>query len=1176
MLGQQLRQRCIQAAFCPGTSHLGPSCLTSQASRLGLSTDIENQEREPPAPPSSSSSLTALASPSNNVAGGEIASGTGANSAAGAGQPKGAGQQKASSKPSPATAAAMADLRGRLAAAHVAPDKRPAPAAPPGNLAPPKPSTKPVLGPERRREVDDFQGLTLQLGEPGNPLQSMAVLTHADVRQLEDYAKDPLSSDRRFLTSLQKMAPAPQQRAAAIMQMATGTVPPPAVLIWAAQEVVTQMRQVLRERLAAAAQQQPQTQGQQQSQVPQQQQQQVAQGRGGAAALVSEPWYESAVQLARLEVGGTGGQLNAVRTELELLRAFAAGPQVLVTAAAASLPLSQQAASPAASYVPTWEALLALPQLQQLLDIAASRNPALATTLELAGLRPAADVPPTLPPAAAAALDQGSPSSGGGKEKQRQKAPVVTPSGSQDAWLLPTLRSAAAAARAKALEMSGLAGTGGDAPLDADAALTALALGTPRAEGAAVPPPSAEQRVAAADWLAATTLLRHAEELLGCAGGASGVRREAVAALHLLGLPLEPRELLSLNELKVSEQDLQTWLSQLSARLGGAGVGSDGTAALLVPPALESRLAAARQRLAAAGRALALVAPQPSSGELALAPEAAATQAWLRAVGAPLVSGLLSGGYGSLARLREMVPELREALVLRLLETGRMQGGTAALAAALYGDANEAWRAALADRAGATTAAALLQEEAVAAELDFVHDRYVATPPTPQVPRPLPSDAVLAAAVQALPPPSRLFYDSYFVLRAEGGDDAAVVQERRRVADALAAAGEGAVLQGVGDVQTWLAEARKGLLVLPAPLLGLLLRFLRLQVSVTPEEARSQRNKLTALAVLVAEQQRRAVAAAEGAGGGDGTAASAEIAARELAEWSLSGGGIGSEAAGHVPAALAALLGPTGAVDFASWLQALALSTSSPKLSSTHQMLALQHMEMDVERYLTMTHDPRLHLPVSGLAQSTATTASTPCRPTFANWTDPALRRSAGAFLEDMRPQLDAYLKALGQSPLGDTEWSVYRDAALQEWEAGRAEREERVASAGQSGFFNPRADEVYLQQMLEESIPIGDPLGPQSRRYLETLLRNPSWSFAQRRQAVQRLIQLNTHFASQVPAQEGGSPFAPLFAVGGGAVVPRLGPLREGEQKSAVVRPRGLGSRGRAAAKPLQLPKGF
>ncbi|GLI59573.1 hypothetical protein VaNZ11_001494 [Volvox africanus] len=121
-----------------------------------------------------------------------------------------------------------------------------------------------------------------------------------------------------------------------------------------------------------------------------------------------------------------------------------------------------------------------------------------------------------------------------------------------------------------------------------------------------------------------------------------------------------------------------------------------------------------------------------------------------------------------------------------------------------------------------------------------------------------------------------------------------------------------------------------------------------------------------------------------------------------------------------------------------------------------------------------------------------------------------------------------------------------------------------------------PQADEVYLQQMLEESIPIGDPLGPQSRRYLETLLRNPSWSFAQRRQAVQRLIQLNTHFASQVPAQEGGSPFAPLFAVGGGAVVPRLGPLREGEQKSAIVRPRGLGSRGGPAAKPLQLPKGF
>ncbi|GIL97596.1 hypothetical protein Vretimale_3132 [Volvox reticuliferus] len=859
MLGQQLRQRCVQAAFCSGTSHLGPSCLASQASRLGLSTDIENQERQPPAP-----SSTAPASPPSNGAGGTSASGIGAKIAAGTGQPKASGQ------PSQATAAAMADLRGRLAAAHVAPDNRSTPAAPPGNLAPPKPRTQPVLASERRREVDGFQGLTLQLGEPGNPLQSMAVLTHADVRQLEEYAKDPLSSDRRFLASLQKMAPAPQQRAAAIMQMAAGTVPPPAVLIWAAQEVVTQLRQLLRERLALTAQQQTQTQGQQPSPEPQQQQQQVAQGAGGAgAALASEPWYESAIQMARLDLGGTAGQPSAARTELELLRAFAADPQ-------AAAP--QQAPSPAAPYVPTWEGLLALPHLQQLLDVVTSRSPALATALDLAGLRPAADVMQTPLPAAAAALDQTSPSSGGGgKGKPRQKAAAATaaaPPGSKDDWLLPVLRSAVATARVKALQVTGLAGRGTDAPLNADAALTALASGAPLAEGAAAPPP-AEQRVAAADWLAAATLLRHVEERLGCAGGASGVRREAVAVLHSLGLPMEPRELRSLSELKVSEQELQAWLSQLSAKLAAGGVLADGMA-LLVPPALESRLAAARQRLGAAGRALALVASEPSSGEIALAPEVAATQAWLRAVGAPLVSGLLSGGYSSLARLREMVPELREALVLRLLETGRVQGGTAALVAALYGDANEAWRAVRADGAGAFTAATLLQQEAMAAELDFVRDRYVATPAAPPAPRPLPSDAALAAAVQALPPPSRLLYDSYYVLRAEGGDDAAVAQERRRVADALAAAGEGAVLQGVGNVQAWLAEARKGLLVLPAPLLALLLRFLRVQVSVTPEDAQSQRNKLTALAILVAEQQRRAVAAAEGAGDGDGTAAPAE------------------------------------------------------------------------------------------------------------------------------------------------------------------------------------------------------------------------------------------------------------------------------------------------------------
>lgn len=50
-----------------------------------------------------------------------------------------------------------------------------------------------------------------------------------------------------------------------------------------------------------------------------------------------------------------------------------------------------------------------------------------------------------------------------------------------------------------------------------------------------------------------------------------------------------------------------------------------------------------------------------------------------------------------------------------------------------------------------------------------------------------------------------------------------------------------------------------------------------------------------------------------------------------------------------------------------------------------------------------------------------------------------------------------ARLCAQGHRPLGDAEWTVYRDAALEEWEARRAAREAEAAEAGASGFFNPR-----------------------------------------------------------------------------------------------------------------------
>ncbi|GFR42119.1 hypothetical protein Agub_g2962 [Astrephomene gubernaculifera] len=1142
MLAQQLRQRGFRAVPAP-SALVGQNWLKQQDAYFS----VESDGKLPSSTPGPSAVPTAANPPDN----------TGSNTS----QIKNDhvtnehGTKAAPPHPSPATSAALSQLKAKLASQVSASSQAAPPAGQSGTQHQQRPATSRTNASEGRiqqHQAASFQGVPLQLGEAGNPLQSMAALTHNSVQQVEDYTAAPLASDQRLLASLQKLGEAPQQRAATIMQMAAGTAPAPPVLVWAAGEVVSQLQQLLREQLPAA--------------------------EGDAGELRGQPWYEGALQVARLALASQSQQQPQPQTELQLLRAFAQPPAAPTPAPAAAeaQPAKQQQQSQELSYSVSWEALLALPQLAAVLDAAASRSPALAASLDLTRVRSAVTAAARPPAAADRSAAAAAAGKAGKKQKEQPKQPLQQ---QQQPWLLPLLRSAASVARSKALEATGLAAKGADVPLNADAALTAIAMGTAAATPA--------QRAAAVEWLAAASLLQHAEERLGVAGGASGVRKEAVAVLQLLGLPLEPRELPYLDELKVSEEEVRSWLSQLASQLTAAP--STPAAALSVPAHLESRIASARRHLAAAGRALVLASspdaastptpastPAPAAATAAPTPEA--TLAWLRAVGAPLVSGLLSGGYDSVRKLQEMVPELREALVLRLLEAGRTSSGTTALAATLYGDAAAAWRTARADVAGVTAAAELLQREAVEAELDYVRERFV--PPAPQLPPPpaLPTDADLAAAVQALPPQQRQLYDSYYALRPDGstsGSGEGDAELRRLVADALAAAGEGAVRQAVGgDLQAWLAEARQRLLVLPNPLLALLLRFLRVQVSFTPESAQLQRNKLTALAALVAQQQQRAAAAASTTGSSDDdsdTASSA--AARELGQWVRGEGQPG--AGGRVPAALSAVLGEASAGEFSSWLQALALSSSSSGSGlSTHELLAQQQMEQDVERYLTMTHDPRLHMPL-GAAGPSASSASA-SRPTSASWSLPELRRGEAAWLEDMRPQLDAYLQAMGYRRLGDAEWGVYRDTALAEWDTGRAAREEKVAAAGQSGFFNPRADEVYLQQLLEENIAPEDPLGPQSRRYLDTLTRNRTWNFAQRKQAVQRLIQLNAHFLRQPPAPADGSPFAPLFAVGGPDPVPKLGPLAPAGQKQLQRRWGALTHGSGAAVEQLQLPEGF
>jgi len=214
------------------------------------------------------------------------------------------------------------------------------------------------------------------------------------------------------------------------------------------------------------------------------------------------------------------------------------------------------------------------------------------------------------------------------------------------------------------------------------------------------------------------------------------------------------------------------------------------------------------------------------------------------------------------------------------------------------------------------------------------------------------------------------------------------------------------------------------------------------------------------------------------------------------------------------------------AAEFEAWLRSEALlgAESGAKLrkqegkTQPYELLAEQHLDMDIERFLTMEHDPQLHMCFEGAAP----------RP----WRDPeGAALNEEAFLESMRPLLNRYLGVRGMRPLLDSEWQVYSEAALEEWSQKRGAHESALRAVGHSAFFNSRAESVYLRQLVASGIPAGAPLAEQAQRYMAVLETNPTWTFAQKKHAAKRLIELSSHFARQPPPSERGSPFAPLFA---------------------------------------------
>lgn len=84
-------------------------------------------------------------------------------------------------------------------------------------------------------------------------------------------------------------------------------------------------------------------------------------------------------------------------------------------------------------------------------------------------------------------------------------------------------------------------------------------------------------------------------------------------------------------------------------------------------------------------------------------------------------------------------------------------------------------------------------------------------------------------------------------------------------------------------------------------------------------------------------------------------------------------------------------------------------------------------------------------------------------------------------FLDAMRPQLEAYLRAHDMDPLVDAEWEAYRDAAVQEFGAQREQLELRAAAGGDSTFNDVAAEATYLQDILKKvrcRVGVAMPLG--------------------------------------------------------------------------------------------------
>lgn len=112
---------------------------------------------------------------------------------------------------------------------------------------------------------------------------------------------------------------------------------------------------------------------------------------------------------------------------------------------------------------------------------------------------------------------------------------------------------------------------------------------------------------------------------------------------------------------------------------------------------------------------------------------------------------------------------------------------------------------------------------------------------------------------------------------------------------------------------------------------------------------------------------------------------------------------------------------------------------------------------------------------------------------------------------------------------------------ALAEAGDDQATHEAGLRARGRSAFHSSAADAAFLRSRLEAAVPQGSVLAAAARRYLDAALRNPSWTFGQRRRLVDRLGELAADLAKHPPRSARGSPFSALLQPGGPPLAPRL-----------------------------------